>query len=554
MQMALVAAAVMISLRNSIRSQSQVRAFWLLVFAGNVLWLASLMAWSVYELWLRQPVPDSPLVDTLLFVRLVPFTLAAALQPEKADSRFRAFGLLDLCILMMYSLYLFAIFVYAYRLPPVDVPTYNFHFTVAELIANQLFVVVAAAGLFGERGPWKRVFLAFFFAAATYSLASDLGNVAIDEGHYYTGSLYDVPLATAMAGFVAMCIVGASIQGKKGVSDPGEERAGSAERHRFLLSHLTVLVTLSTPAIGLWLLAVKGPRELMAFRLEVTLVTICLLTLLLSIKQNLLGANLMGTLEQLSRTYESIERFRGHLVQSEKLTSLGRLVASVANEIKDAMTRIREQARAIMGRSAADSRPASLAGKIDQYAQRTDALVEKMLRFAQETSLQIAPLDVKSLVESALHLSRAAKNPGLRLSFGENGEACPPVLGDSSQLLHVFVQLLSNAMDALEGIADPWIEIAIRRAGAQVLIEFADNGPGVEKPQHLFEPFYTTKPVGKGTGLGLSTCYGIVQQHQGEIAFRARPGGGAVFTVFLPAAPIQGNPAEELTAMQESAS
>ena len=65
-------------------------------------------------------------------------------------------------------------------------------------------------------------------------------------------------------------------------------------------------------------------------------------------------------------------------------------------------------------------------------------------------------------------------------------------------------------------------------------LEFADSGSGLKEPQRVFEPFYTTKPVGKGTGLGLSTCYGIIQQHDGEISCRNQPEGGAVFTVRIP--------------------
>ena len=66
-------------------------------------------------------------------------------------------------------------------------------------------------------------------------------------------------------------------------------------------------------------------------------------------------------------------------------------------------------------------------------------------------------------------------------------------------------------------------------------MEFADSGPGVKEPERVFEPFYTTKTVGKGTGLGLSTCYGIIQQHNGEISCRNRPEGGALFSIQLPA-------------------
>ncbi len=96
LQMGLVAAAACLSWQNAARSHSNVRAFWLLIFLGTAMWLASLLIWSNFELVLRREVPDIPFGDILLFVKLVPLSAAIALQPHKSyDSRFRAFGLLD---------------------------------------------------------------------------------------------------------------------------------------------------------------------------------------------------------------------------------------------------------------------------------------------------------------------------------------------------------------------------------------------------------------------------------------------------------------------------
>ena len=156
-----------------------------------------------------------------------------------------------------------------------------------------------------------------------------------------------------------------------------------------------------------------------------------------------------------------------------------------------------------------------------------------MQRFAQETPLQLAAVEVKPLLESALHLSRINKLPDLRVEVLEEGP-CPAVLGDSSQLLHVFLQIISNAIDALQEVGGGELTIHIRPCEPQVCIQFADTGPGIRHPEHVFEPFFTTKPVGKGTGLGLSTCYGIIRQHDGDISCGNRLEGGAHFTIFLP--------------------
>ncbi len=542
LQVGLAGTSTLLTFQNMLRSRAQVRAFWFLLFIGAAMWLANLLIWSTHELWFHRAVPDVPLADIFLFLGLVPLVAATALEPQKThDSRFRSFGLLDLSILILYSLYLFAFFVYAYRLLPGDMDIYNHNFNVADDIGNQLFAVATGVAFFRERGVWRPVYRTFFLSAAIYALASDLINVAIDTGGYYTGSLYDVPLVAAMGGFVCVCLAGRPLLQP---APAAREREGVQQRtsrgFTFLSSNLAMLVTLSTPAIGLWLLTTYSPHDrLFAFRLDITLLTIFLLTLLLSIKQDFLSANLFGSLRHLSNTYSSIDRFKDHLVQGDKLASLGELVASVADQIGNAMAMIREQAALITSRSHGESRSRSLAGKIGQYAERTDALVENMQHFAQETPLQLAPVEVKPLLESALHLSRIDRLKNVRVELQAEA-ACPPVLADSSQLLHVFLQIISNAMDALEEVGGGELVISIRPCEPQVCIQFSDTGPGLRHPERAFEPFFTTKPVGKGTGLGLSTCYGIIRQHEGDITCGNRLEGGAYFTIFVPAAVLPG--------------
>lgn len=537
LQVSLITAATVVAFQNFRRSRANVRGFWLLIFAGALLWLASLVVWSIYELGFHRPDADVPAVDILLFAKLVPLTAAFALDPHTShDSRSRTFGLLDVSILMLYSLYLYSFYVFAYRLLPAATAIYNFHFNLADAIGNQIFTLVAAVYVFRAQESWRWVYRIFFLAAALCGLASGLGNVAIDLGSYYTGSFYDVPLTASLAIFLCLCLVGRSLLDDESSSDQALASGDRLYHPRTpISSQLAMIVTLSAPAIGLWLLTRSSARELFAFRLDITIVTIFLLTLLLAIKEDLLTASLIGTFQRLSDTYTNIDRFKSRLTQGEKLASLGELVAQVANQIKSAMAAIRELSASITMRSGSDPRIPAMAGKINQYAQRTDVLVQNMLRFAQETPLEMGSLDVQSLIESALHLSRISKLPNILVDLHPQGPSLF-VRGDSSQLLHVFLQLISNAVDALEEVGGGILDISICPAGSQVRIQFADSGRGLREPEHIFEPFYTTKPVGKGTGLGLSTCYGIIQQHSGEISAQNRAAGGAVFTILLPAA------------------
>ena len=99
-----------------------------------------------------------------------------------------------------------------------------------------------------------------------------------------------------------------------------------------------------------------------------------------------------------------------------------------------------------------------------------------------------------------------------------------------------FVEIIENAMDALEEAGGGSLEDHAQRQGNEAVLQFSDTGPGIREPQRVFDPFYTTKPVGKGTGLGLSAVYGVIQDHDGQITCQNQPEGGALFVVRLPAA------------------
>jgi len=113
----------------------------------------------------------------------------------------------------------------------------------------------------------------------------------------------------------------------------------------------------------------------------------------------------------------------------------------------------------------------------------------------------------------------------------------PGVQGDPNQLLQVFYNIISNAADAMEETGGGTLSIRSRRTRTTVILEFSDTGPGIKQPELVFDPFYTTKAVGKGTGLGLSICYGLVQEHGGQISCFNRNEGGSTFRIELPAVP-----------------
>ena len=180
-------------------------------------------------------------------------------------------------------------------------------------------------------------------------------------------------------------------------------------------------------------------------------------------------------------------------------------------------------------------RARSLAEKIREQARRTRELVTNLLSFARQVPAEKQLLDLTSTLNGAVQLRTLdLRSKNIRIEVQNRG-ILPAVRGDPNQLLQVFFQIISNAVDAMESTGGGVLTIRTERERANVLLEFADTGPGLAEPERVFDPFYTTKPVGKGSGLGLSICYGIIQEHGGTITALNRVDGGAIFRIELPA-------------------
>jgi signal transduction histidine kinase len=231
-------------------------------------------------------------------------------------------------------------------------------------------------------------------------------------------------------------------------------------------------------------------------------------------------------------------------VQQAKLASLGELVAMAASELEYPLSTILGSSERLAASSNLSREQLSTAQKIGQQARRTRDLVNDLLSFSQQTPGEKIPLELKPLLQRAVQMEGfKLNNRGITLSVASI-DPLPRVLGNSNQLLQAFLQIVENAVDALQESGEGRLLVSLRQDGSEVVIEFADTGPGLRDPDRVFDPFYTTKPVGKGTGLGLSATYGVVQDHKGQITCHNRPEGGAAFEIRLPALKI-GTPLTE---------
>jgi two-component system NtrC family sensor kinase len=142
---------------------------------------------------------------------------------------------------------------------------------------------------------------------------------------------------------------------------------------------------------------------------------------------------------------------------------------------------------------------------------------------------------VNAILQTCLKLSQPQMEVARVASSIEMANPLPRVQADSNQLLQVFSHIVNNAVNAMSERGGT-ITVSTRSDGDLVIIQFTDTGPGIAEPARVFDPFYTTRPVGQGIGLGLSACYGIIQEHGGKITGRNGDAGGAIFQIDLPAA------------------
>ncbi len=257
-------------------------------------------------------------------------------------------------------------------------------------------------------------------------------------------------------------------------------------------------------------------------------------------------------LEETRKAYEHLRLTQEQLLQSEKMAAVGQLISGVAHELNNPLTAILGYSQLLESSEHVSPRGAEYVGKLYKQAQRTHRIVQNLLSFARQQKPQRRPVLLNQILEDTLVLREYDLKLNNISVYREYDSSLAEAAGDTHQLQQVFLNILNNAVDAIlekSSRGDIWIRTAT--AGSQLLVEITDSGPGVQDPLKVFDPFYTTKPVGKGTGLGLSICYGIIKEHGGEISVRNAPPRGATFTISLPVLLSESQSAKDLPFTEE---
>ena len=257
------------------------------------------------------------------------------------------------------------------------------------------------------------------------------------------------------------------------------------------------------------------------------------------------------------RDVTELKRLEEQLIQAEKLAAMGQMLAGVAHELNNPLTAILGVTELLRERPTADDVASRQLELTHRQARRAARIVQNLLEFSRPASPQKKPVDLNSIIERTLQLhEHSLRRNNVEVDFRPQTDF-PQVVGDANQLIQVFLNLVTNAEQAIREVRDSGrIQIRFARYDSRVSVTFQDDGVGLS-PQsipRLFDPFYTTKRPGGGTGLGLSICLSIIREHGGTIEAAALPAGGSAFAVYLPAAaePGQSAPVSSTPAAAEA--
>lgn len=248
------------------------------------------------------------------------------------------------------------------------------------------------------------------------------------------------------------------------------------------------------------------------------------------------GERVTGVLA-IARDVTDEHRLVEQVVRREKLAALGELVGGVSHEINTPLTGILAFSQLLLAQGALDAEGRHAAESIANEAKRAARIVGKLLSFARQSPPERLPTDLNQVLQDTLELRRYPHRvQGITVEV-DLDPALPVTWADPSQLQQVFLNLISNAEQAVaDSAGERRITVRTRREPDGLVVSIADTGRGIapEHLPHIFNPFFTTKPRGIGTGLGLSISDGLVREHDGTLRVHSVLGQGALFEVHLP--------------------
>ncbi|OLC91892.1 MAG: hypothetical protein DMG35_09785 [Acidobacteria bacterium] len=513
----------------ALSNHGRTRWFWFLLASGAALVGTNLGAWLYYEVIRGRSTPDPFWADIPLFLQPVPMMVAAAMRPgsRQREENFHL-STLNFLILLLWWVYIYMFLVYPNEYIVRNRTIFDiYYYSLFVLEFGVMLAVLGGMALVAE-GEWRKIYWHLFSACALYLLAYQWLNAALVREEYYSGSIYDVPNDAAICWFILIAVRARNV--------PSERLAASErEREAKVSGLIAVLAVLSLPVIGLCVQFLDpGTNQLRPYRVTVTLVGIFVVGVCVFLRQMLLTREMARLLVESKENLEQLQSAQTQLLQRERLAGIGQVVSGVAHELNNPLTAVMGYSDLLKEQTREDNARQKLE-KLGTEARRMKRIIDNLISFARPQQEGRRPLDIAAVMRDSLMLCEyQCRNAGIRfeMNFAPN---LPQIELNEGQFKQVFVNLLNNALQAVEQAQEKRILVEGKLEGEKVVVRFSDTGPGFNDLNRAFDPFYSTKPIGRGTGLGLSMCYGTVKEHNGKIYAQNLHPNGAAVTIELPA-------------------
>lgn len=504
---------------HALRSEGRMRLFWVMMGLGIGFWFVYQLLWTYFEVFLRRDVPDPFGGDIVIFLHIVPLIGALALRPHLPRDEYAArISRLDFALLIVWWVYLYVLIVMPWQYAVTDQPTYSRNLNAVYLAEKLVFLVALAVCWAGSKGAWRTFYVNLFGASLLYSASSYVANWAIVQRVYYSGSLYDIPLAASMAW---VTLIGLWTDPAK----PQTESRTVSTAYGVWVARASMIAASSLPVFAVWAVCdLSVPGSIRSVRLTLTLLTALMMGGMVFIRQRILDSELVRLLKHSQQSFENLKVLQSQIVHSEKLASIGQLVGGAAHELNNPITAMLGYSDLLLSTQLGPEQHAR-ATRIGQHVRRTRSLVASLLSFAQQAPTSTTLVDLNTLVGTAVKLSQPhyqALKIEVRMELEDD---LPRVLGDSNQLLQMCLQILTSALHHLSQRAGRTLIVSTHRHVEAAVFQVSEDSPAA--PDQAAEPTDI---------LGLTACQGIVQDHRGRILCEPRDDGGMVVRIELPAA------------------
>jgi signal transduction histidine kinase len=535
-QCLLLLSGVMSLIPHVLRSRGRLRLFWTLIATGIGLWFSYQLFWTYYEVWLRADVPDLCAADIVLFLHIVPLMAALALRPHAPQDEYAArLRRLDFALMMVWWAYLYVLIVIPWQYVIANVTAYGSNLNSLYLIEKLAFLGALLLAWVNSKDGWKTFYASLFGASLTYAASSHIANWALGRHAYYSGSLYDIPLAVSMAWITVIGLWTREREPQAGVTS-------TSTSHGVWLARLGMIAAFSLPLFAAWaLLDTASAGPIRSFRLVLTLAMALLMGFMVFVRQRLLDGELLRLLNHSRESLANLKRLQTQITEAEKLASIGQLVGGVTHELNNPITAMLGYSDLLLT-TPLNPEQSEMAGKIGQHVRRTKSLVASLLSFAKQGPAAMLPVDLKILLRTALKLSQPQAQ-ALKIEVCSHLSPDPLIIhGDSNQLLQVCIQIINDALYAVGQHRSGNLTIAAEKKDGLAIINISDASFSVSSADDREEEEQEDQTL---SGLGLSACQGILLQHHGRILWKQDRTTGTSIRVEIPVIP----PAPERSAV-----